>query len=93
MRYSNISTEDHSDRWCVSIVQATKMINNTTHKFIRSVLLPLSSRYRTDRMFLNKTLIVEWSTETFDGRTNLLVGNRCAQVFANKGYFLTISDG
>lgn len=38
-------------------------------------------------MYFNKTLIGEQSTDTFDGRTKSLDGNRYAQVFANKRYF------
>ena len=41
-------------------------------------------------MFQRKTLVGDWSTDNLDGRTKSLDGNKYAQVFANKGYFVKI---
>ena len=57
---------------------------------MRSALLPLSRRYRVDRMFHWKSIAGEWSTDTIDGRYKSLDGNRYAQVFANRNYFSRI---
>ena len=50
------------------------------------MLIPLSRRYRVDRMHYSNALTGEWFTDTFDGRINSLDGNHYAQVFTNKGY-------
>ena len=70
--------------------QLQKTLNKTTQKFLRSAILPLSRRYRTDRVFSRKTLQGDWSTDTMDARSKSLEGNRYAQVFANKAFFSRI---
>ena len=41
-------------------------------------------------MLQRKTVVGYWSTDTLDGRTKSLDGNKYAQVFVNKGYFAKI---
>ena len=89
-RHSDVSPQDLSSRWGISIPTAVKTLKHTTQKFLRSALLPLGQRYQTDRLFSRKTLRGKWSTDTLDGRRKSLAGNRYAQVFANKGYFSKI---
>ena len=89
-RHSDVSPENLSERWFISIKTAKETLKRTTQKFLRSAILPLSRRYRADRMFHIKRLQGEWSTDTLDGRTKSLDGNRYAQVFANKEYFAKI---
>ena len=89
-RHSDISPEALSERWCISLKAATNTLKKTTQRFLRSAVLPLSRRYRTDMMFERKTLRGQWSTDTMDGRCKSLDGNRYAQVFANKSYFSRI---
>jgi hypothetical protein len=89
-RHTDVSAEDLSERWCISYKTAKETLKKTTQKFIRSALLPLSRRYRADRMFHKKSLSGAWSCDTLDGRTMSLDGNRYAQVFANKSYFAKI---
>ena len=79
-----------SERWFISISQAAKTLKSTTQNLLRSAVLPLSRRYRADRMFRRKTLDGQWSTDTLDGRCLSLDGNRYAQVFANEKYFSKI---
>ena len=86
-RHTDVSPEDVSERWFISIQQAKDTIKRTTQKFLRSALLPLSRRYRADRMFHTKTLRGQWATDTIDGRTKSLDGNRYAQIFTSKQYF------
>ena len=86
-RHTDVSPTDLAERWCISIPQAMQTLKKTTQNFVRSAILPLTRRYRADRMFYRKTLAGEWSTDTMDGRIKSLDGNRHAQVFANKGYF------
>lgn len=89
-RHSDVSPQELSERWGISLTAATKTLKKTTQRFLRCAILPLSRRYRTDRVFTRKTLSGDWSTDTMDGRCKTLDGNRYAQVFANKAYFSRI---
>ena len=89
-RHSDVTPQQLSERWGISIKTATKTLKKTTQKFLRCAILPLSRRYRADRVFTRKTLSGDWSTDTMDGRCKSLDGNRYAQVFANKAYFSRI---
>ena len=89
-RNSDVSPEDLSERWFISISQAAKILKITTQNLLHNLVLPLSRRYRADRMFRRKTLDGQWTTDTLDGRCLSLDGNRYAQVFANEKYFSKI---
>ena len=89
-RHCDVTAQDISDRWSISLKAATNTLKKTTQRFLRSAVLPLSRRYRTDMMFERKTLRGSWSTDTMDGRCKSLDGNKYAQVFANKAYFSRI---
>ena len=89
-RHTDITPEDTSERWFISVKKATKSLKNTTQRLLCSALLPLLRRYCTDQMFHLKHLKGTWLTDTLDGRTKSLDGNRYAQVFANKQYFAKI---
>jgi len=77
-RHSDITPQELSSKWGISIPTAIKTLKNTTQRFLRSAILPLDRRYRTDRLFSRKTLQVQWSTDTLDGRYKSLAGNRYA---------------
>ena len=66
-RHSNVSPEDLSERWFISISQAANTLKSTTINLLRSAVLPLSRRYRADRMFRRKLLDGQWSIDTLDG--------------------------
>ena len=89
-RHSDVSAHDLSERWFIGLNQATKTLQKTTQNLLRSAVLPLSRRYRADRMFRRKTLNGKWSTDTLDGHCVSLDGNKYAQVFANERYFSKI---
>ena len=89
-RHTDVSPQELSERWGISIATATNTLKKTTQKFLRSAVLPLSRWYRADRVFSRKTLSGDWSTDTMDGRVKSLEGNKYAQVFANKAYFSRI---
>ena len=89
-RHSDVNAQTLSERWGISISTAAKTLKKTTQRFLRSAILPLGRRYRTDRLFTRKTLSGDWATDTMDGRSKTLDGNRYAQVFANKAYFSRI---
>jgi hypothetical protein len=89
-RHTDVSAQDLSERWCISLKQAADTLKRTTQRLIRSAILPLGRRYRADRMFERPRLRGDWSTDTFDGRVKSKDGNRYAQVFANKKYFAAV---
>ena len=50
-RHSSVTPEDISEWWYISVHQAKMTLNATTKKLVRSAIMPLSRRYRVDRMF------------------------------------------
>ena len=50
-RHSSITAEDLSERWCISVKQAQMTLDATTRRLVQSAIMPLSRRYRVDRMF------------------------------------------
>ena len=89
-RHCDVTAQDLSDRWSISLKAATNTLKKTTQWFLRSAVLPLSRRYCTDMMFERKTLQGPWFTDTMDRRCKSFDGNQYAQVFANKAYFYRI---
>ena len=51
-RHSTVTPSDLSERWCIGLGQATKMLKLTTKRLMHSAILPLAQRYRADRMFM-----------------------------------------
>ena len=41
-RHSDVTPEDLSERWCISLKQATSTIKRTTQNFLRSAILPIA---------------------------------------------------
>lgn len=89
-RHTSVTPEDLSERWHISLRQATETLKRTTQKIVRSAVLPLARRYRADRMFHQKRLDGMWACDTMDGRITSVDGNRYGQVFANKAYFAAL---
>ena len=50
-RHANITARELSAPWLISLKQADDTIKVTTRNCIRSAVLPLSRRYRADRVF------------------------------------------
>ena len=78
-RYTDVPAADLSERWCISLKQATSTLKRTTQKFLCIALLPMARRYRADRMNHRKTLSGEWSTDTMDIRCTSINRNKYAQ--------------
>ena len=87
MRHSQVSPEELSDRWCIGFAQAKSTKKVTTQKGMRSALLPLSWRYKADRVFERPLLGGQFYTDTMDAYNKSLDVNRHAQVFANQDFF------
>ena len=52
--------------------------------------MPLSRRYKANRIFHKTRLGGKWSTDTMDRQVKSLDGNLYAQVFANKTMFAAL---
>ena len=50
-RHTNTTAEDLSERWSISVEQVALTLKLTTQRLKRSDLIPISRRYRADRMF------------------------------------------
>jgi hypothetical protein len=73
----------------IGLKQAELTLQHTTQRYVQSALLPMSRRYKADRIFHLPCLQGEWFTDTVFGRIKSRDGNTCGQIFANKSYFAT----
>ena len=83
----NVTPQDLSERWGISLSIASMPLQNTTQKFLCIAILTLARRYRTDQLFTRNTLLGEWLMDIMDGRGFSLEGKECAQLFSNKSHF------
>ncbi len=74
-RHFAVSAQDLSERWFVGLTQAHETIKVTTQNCSRSAVLPLSRRYRADRLFEKPLLCGDFHTDIMDGRCTSLNGN------------------
>ena len=88
-RRSDVSAQSLADRWQIGLEQAKLTLKYTTQRLVRSALLPLSRRYKADRIYSLHRLQGEWFTDTVEGRVKSKDGNRYGQIFANESYFAT----
>ena len=70
--------------------QATDTLKKTTQRIVRSAVLPLGRRYKSDQIYELPRLPGEWFTDTIHGRTVSRDGNKYGQLFANHTYFAAI---
>ena len=55
-RHTDVSPEDLSERWFISLNTAKEILKRTTQRFLRSAFLPLCRCYHADRMYKAKRL-------------------------------------
>ncbi len=89
-RHSTITPESLAERWFIGLDTAKQTLVHTTQRVIRSALLPLSRRYKADRIFQLPRLQGTWFSDTVDGHVKSRDGNSYGQIFANEAYFATI---
>ena len=88
-RHAAVTSENLSERWNIGLNQAKQTLKVTTQRGVRSAILPVSRRYRTDRMYHQKKLRNQkFYTDTLFGRCKSISNNTCAQIFANESYFV-----
>ena len=83
-RHNRLSAESIADLWCIGIKRARNTINTTTQRGIRSAILPLSRRYRSDRRYNMKRLNGRFATDTLYAEVKSLHQNTCAQLYSHK---------
>lgn len=86
-RHSMVTPEEISDRWQIGLKQAKETLDATTQRYVRSALLPLSRRYRSDRHFYRNHLNHDFSADLYFGRIKSSRGNTAAFIFTNKTGF------
>jgi hypothetical protein len=78
-RRSGVTPEQLADHWMIGLETARHTLKQTTQCFLRSALLPLSRRYKADRMYRAARLQGEIRCKSRDG-------NKYGQIFANEAY-------
>ena len=89
-RKSDVTPHSLAERWLIGTDTAKQTLDKTTQRLVRSAVLPLSRRYKADRIFQLPRLQGTWFSDTIDGRVKSKDGNKYAQIFANGSYFATI---
>ena len=90
-RHHGISAELISRKWGIGIEKACQTLKCTTQLSIRSAILPLTRRYRTDLMSQQlRRLSTTWYTDTLFAKEKSLTGNSCAQLYADGQGFINI---
>jgi len=84
-RHHGVNARLLSLKWGIGLEKAKNTINHTTQMNIRSAVLPLTRRYRTDLLSQRlRRLNSRFYTDTmFSKIGNSLRGNSCAQVFTD----------
>ena len=83
-RHKRISAESLSELWAIGPNKARATLRVTTQNGVRSAILPLSRRYRSDRMYNVKRLKGRFATDTIYSIEKSIHGNICAQIFSQK---------
>lgn len=84
-RHVKLSAELIADeRFGISRTRAQRTLRVTTQRGIRSAILPISRRYRADRIFGVRRLNGKFATDTVYGKIKSLRGNVGSQLFSHK---------
>ena len=73
--------------WGISISQAALTLKSTTPKLTRSTIMPLTRRYRSDRMFDVHRIHGIMYNNTMDARCQSIHDENYCQLFGNKQFF------
>ena len=83
-RHVKLNANKLAELWCIGTQRAQATMMATTQHGIRSALLPISRRYRSDRMHNIKRLNGKFATDTFYAETKSLNQNIGAQIYSHK---------
>ena len=82
-RHHGISPELLARKWGIGLEKAKNTLKGTTQNSIRSAVMPLTRRYRTDFMSQRLRRLTTWYTDTLFSKQKSVVGNTCAQMFTD----------
>ena len=94
-RHHGVSPELLAQKWGVDVDKISNTLKRTTQNSIRSAILPLTRRYRTDFISqLLRRLNTTWYTDTLFSKQKSIIGNTCAQIFIDGkgGIYLCTSN-
>ena len=83
-RHAKVTAELIAERFGIGPTRAQRTLRVTTQRGVRSAILPISRRYRADRVFGVKRLIGKFSTDTVYGKVRSLRGNVGSQLYYHK---------
>ena len=86
-RHNKLCADKIADLWGVGRAKAVATLKATTQRGIRSAILPLSRRYRADRMYNVKRLNSKFATDTLWADHTSLHQNKYAQLYSHKNGF------
>jgi hypothetical protein len=88
-RHSRITAEELAERLGIGVERAKSTLRATIQRGTRSAILPLSRRYRADRMFQQRRLNLHISSDTAWFKVKSLRGNVASQIYFHKCGFAT----
>jgi len=83
-RHTKVSAELIAERFGIGPIRAQRTLRVTTQRGIRSAILPISRRYRADRIFGIKRLNGKFATDTAYGKLRSLRSNVGSQLYSHK---------
>ena len=83
-RHVKVSAELIAERFGISPIRAQRTLRVTTQRGVRSAILPITRRYRADRVFGVKRLNGKFATDTAYGKVRSLRGNIGCQLYSHK---------
>jgi hypothetical protein len=89
-RHIQVNAQNIATMWGIGINRARATLQCTTQHGVRSALLPLSRRYRADRMYNLRRLNSKFATDTFYSNHKSLNQNTCAQIYSHKNGFSAV---
>ena len=97
-RHMKLTAESISEKFGIGLARARATLRATTQRGVRSAILPISRRYRADRMFSMKRLNGKFATDTLWYKKKSLISNVATQLYSHKcgfnaAYHLTKANG
>lgn len=83
-RHAKLTADLLADRFCIGPERAKATLKATTQRGTRSAILPLSRRYKADRMFNVRRLAGKFATDTLWATTKSIHGHVASQVYSHK---------
>jgi hypothetical protein len=83
-RHAKVSAELIAERFGIGPTRAQRTMRVTTQRGVRSAILPISRRYRADRVFNVKRLNGKFAFDTAYGKFRSLRGNVGCQIYSHK---------